>query len=451
MGKVNVELGATWEALAHKVLASVLIDNGAVFPVMDVLGEGLHWFPRRAAGVWRGVVQCVKESTPPTVEAVALRGGVGAGYVQTIANQWTDEDNARVVYNAEELRRLGALHQVRQIGRELQEFTDPAAVLVAIETAENRLDGLLTETTPNDTSAPAADSEAWVRVAALDTDAAIPTGLGWFDKLTGGMWQGMNYWVAAPYKAGKTTTMRNVLLAVLDSGHSADVFCAEGSRYLFALDCQAMIATRLLITDYGRWLKRLRLSGLFIYRAWNSSDLDDEERAAIERAREIWRGYNVRVYDSSDGIKSLAVLRHTVRKDRLNHGVEAVFADYSQLFGESGTIYERQSQTANVVQDIAAKEDVAFWMLAQKNEAGIRSPGEYSAGVKGGGDAAAAADFLFTPTIDQEIPVIMHLGLKFSRHTNTGAGDHKINPSSGLIVDRWESQQVPPPLNTGGW
>jgi hypothetical protein len=186
------------------------------------------------------------------------------------------------------------------------------------------------------------------------------------------------------------------------------------------------------------------MSGLFIYRQWKGDELDHQEREAIEQAREIWRGYNVRVYDSADGIKNLPVLRHTVRKDRMNHGIEAVFADYSQLFGDDGTIYERQSRTASMVQDVAAREDVAFVMLAQKNEESIRNTSGYSSGVKGGGDANAAADFEFIPMIDQQAPRLMNVSLKYSRHTRTGADRLTLNPPSGLIVDRWIARQEAP-------
>ena len=50
---------------------------------------------------------------------------------------------------------------------------------------------------------------------------------------------------------------------------------------------------------------------------------------------------------------------------------------------------------------------------------------------------------IFTHITDYHM---LNLALKFSRHTKTGSNLHKISPSSGLIVDRWESHQVPPPI-----
>ena len=87
------------------------------------------------------------------------------------------------------------------------------------------------------------------------------------------------------------------------------------------------------------------------------------------------------------------------------------------------------------MQQTAATEDVVFGMLAQRNEMAIRATDTYSAGVKGGGDASAAADAMLIPHIDEETPTLFGIQLKYSRHTGTGSGTHLINPSSGLILD----------------
>jgi len=438
-------LKTTWKALGHKVLASILVDHGAVFPILDVLGNGLHWFAPKQARVWAGVLQCVEEGIPPTVEAVQTRCGAD-GYVQAIANQWSDDDNRNVVYHAEELRRLGGLAEFRHVGREILAVTDPGDLVPSIEYATNRLSGVLAATARRDGGAAPVSTSAWAKVEKF-RGQGIPTGLGWFDDITGGLWTGMNCWIAAAYKSGKSSLMRNLVLAALEAGRGVDVYCAEGSREMFALDCQAMIATRLLCERGERKEKRLRMSGLFILRAWRSREavLRKEEWEALEEARARWEGYDVRVWDTSDGIRNLATLRHKVQKSKFDHGSLVHWCDYSQLFGSGRTLYERQSAVALAVQEMAASEDVMMGMLTQRNEAAIGGGNTYSAGVKGGGDASAAADFLLMPQIDLEAPGFLGVKLKFSRHTATGQGRHVINPSSGLILDQW--QEDPPPLS----
>lgn len=431
------ELQSTWETLAHKVLASILVDHGAVFPVMDVLGQGVHWFPKRQAQVWVAILQCVEEGMPPTIEAVATRGA-DAGYTQSIANQWDDESNRNVVYHAEELRRIGALMELRKVGKEILQVTAPSDVLAGVEYATNRLSGVLAATTRRKGDAKSVSQSAWDRLEQFSNSAAISTGLDWFDKVAGGLWTGMNYWIVAPYKHFKTSLMRNIILHVLAHGHAVDVYCAEGSREMFTLDCQAMIATRLLC-ELGIPHKDLRLSGLFLLHRWRNNDavFIKQELDAVRAARGIWEKYNVRVWDTADGIRNLAVFRNRVQKSKFDHGSLIHWADYSQLFGGGGTIYERQSTTALAVQTIATNENVMVGMLAQRNESSIISGSGYSAGVKGGGDASAAADFMLTSQIDKTVPDVVNVQLKFSRHTGLCGGNHVVNPSSGLILDKW--------------
>lgn len=441
------ELKTLWRTLAHKILASILVDHGAVFPVMDVLGHDSHWFPEPDAQVWRAVLQCVVEDVPPTVEAVTLRCVQHNGYIQALANQWNEADNRVVVYHAQELKRVGALAELRRLGRELQELIDPADVEGGIQFADARLSGILAATTRRQGNAQSVSDSAWEKIEKFQGHG-VPTGLEWFDQITGGLWTGMNYWLVAAYKMGKSMLMRNMILRALESGHAVDVYCAEGSRELFALDCQAMIATRLLCERGERRLQNLRLSGLFIMRVWRNGRavLTKDEWKVINEAKDIWKTYNIRVWDTTDGIRNLAALRHRVKKSKMEYGSLIHWCDYSQLFGLGNTLYERQSKTALMVQEIAAGDDVTLCMLAQRNEQAIAGGGGYSIGVKGGGEASAAADFLLMPSIDQEVPNTLNVTLKFSRHTGRGSGSHLVNLSSGLILDRWWDHK-PAPLN----
>ena len=430
-----------WGVTSHKVLASVLVDAGAVFPALDVIQQNAHWFPPKDAPIWRAVLQCVEQQIPPSVETVSTRGAVDTGYVQSIANAWTEEDNRRLVYNARELRMLGVYFDTLSAGQEFLKLDNPEDVSAAVETMTNRLSGIMADQTNRQADAISVSESAWAEVEAHQGNG-IPTGFKWFDQLTGGIWPSMIYWVAGAYKMGKSTLLRNAVLHACEKGHAVDVFVAEGGREMFALDCQAMIATRLLCERGERVLDNLRLSGLFIKRAWRRGEavLRKGELEAIHEARKIWESYNIRVWDTRDGITNLVTLRHRIQQSRLEHGSLVHWLDYSQLFGGGKTLFERQSQNALTFQRIAQKENVALCVLAQKNEAAIRDSSGYSVGVKGGGDASATADFLLVPRIDHELKNVYSVELKHSRHTGLGKGTHSIASASGLIVDRWFRQ-----------
>lgn len=428
---------ATWLSLSIKVLSSILVDDGAVFAAHEILGGHAHWFPSESKPVYEAVLKCMAENTPPTLEAVTLRvnGNTPPKYVSTIAQQFNDEDNRRLVYNAENLRKLGILAQLRGFGRELSKLDDIDDISQATDKMTTKLGGILIEAVNRPNDSKSISDLAWVDVERAQKPG-IPTGLDWFDNLTGGLWAGMNYQIAAAYKQGKTTLMRNVVLYSASLNNPVGVFCAEGTREAFTLDCQAMLAARILISQ-GNDSHSVKISGLDIRRYyWQSGVFKKQELEAIHEAREIWNGLPIYIWDTTDGIRNLTTLGYLVKRGRVHYGCTSFWADYSQLFGESGTIYERQSATALTVQSLAQTENVAFCMLNQKNEEGVKGGDNnyYSPHIKGGGDAAAAADFLLIPKLDNDNPTILDIILKHSRHTRTGNGTHFINVASGLIV-----------------
>jgi replicative DNA helicase len=424
-----------WTELADKILASILVDHGAFFPVSEMVGGDVDLWPPKARPVWKVIRRCVDSDTLPTVQAIKLRlnGDTPHEYLEQLERIWSDDDNAKIVYHVEQMKKIGILVRARSVGRDLADADSVDSLGDIVSKAEVELSGIMTLQSERKGDAESVLNSAWEGIEAFE-GTSIPTGLTWFDRLTGGIWPGMNYWVAAAYKQGKTTLMRNIALNVAQAGAPIDIFCAEGSRELFTLDCVAMLATGLMLDREAR-TNELRLSGLFIMRAWRHKTLfTKDEFECISAAREIWAKLPIRVWDSRDGIKDHSVFRHRIKKSKLDHGARIHMGDYSQLWGNSGTLFERQSETSQVVQDIATTENVAVWMLAQKNEDSIKGGG-YSAGVKGGGDAAAAADFLLIPAISEDGDY--QIQLKHSRHTSGGSDYHLVNPSSGLFIDKW--------------
>ena len=430
-----------WVSLARKILACVMIDPGAVFPVLEIIKSNATWFPPKERGVWRAIMQCVDEMIPPTIEAVGARvnGDLSPAYVKAVAAQFSEHDNSLLVYNTEQLRDIGILVNIRQLGNKLSRVENTNGLEETINLASTELSGLWANRSERSPGAIAIDQSAWDQVKAFSGNGIL-TGLKWFDNLTGGLWPGMNYWVAAAYKSGKTTLMRNIVLNAALMGNPVGVYCAEGNREMFALDCQAMLATAILLNSHTN-RDHCRLSGLFLLRHWqrNRDKFRKDEIEAINEARRQWIELPIRIYDTQDDIRNPVTLHYLIKRDRIDYGVRVVWADYSQLFGGvKGTLFERQSTVALKVQEIADRENIAFGMLTQKNEEGIRAKGDgYSPQIKGGGDAAAAADFLIVPEIDHDQPNIMQINLKLSRRTNTGSFSHVINPSSGLILDKW--------------
>lgn len=434
-------LKTIWKALAQKIIACLLSDEGAIFPVMEIIKDNAHWFPDKERLIWYSILECVEEMVMPTVEGVAAKLGatVTLTYLQALAGLFNDDDNRRLIYLAEQLRDVGILVNIKRLGKELVTVGSTDDIDSLVNRVVTELSGLLANRTERQPDTGAIDRTTWAEVEAF-SGMSIPTGLRWFDEHTGGLWPGMNYWIVAAYKSGKSTIMRNCVLNAAQAGFSVAAYCGEGSREMFQLDCVSMLAAAHALTDQPTLRSKLRFGSLWIKRSWNDRArlMQKWEIDAIEKARLCWRSLPIRVYDSRDGIKDLTTLHYLVKRDKMRYGTLALWLDYSQIFGKGGTYFDRQSTTALKVQDIATGEGVAFTALAQKNEEGVKSRNESdSPDVKGGGDAAAAADFLLIPRIDKEAQSYLELRLKFSRHVAPKTGQHVIDPPSGLILDRW--------------
>lgn len=425
----------TWTALSRKVLASILIDDGAIFPVYEIIGAKVQWFAPKEQSIYAGVLQCLSSNIPPTIESVTVKGkNIAPAYLATIAESFDEVDNRKLIYNTEQLKVIGILAEVRNFGHTLADIDTIDDIDKIVDKVTTELGGILAGASNRKNDSQSISDEAWSTFEDSSNVSNVKTGLHWFDDHTGGLWPGMNYQIVAAYKQGKSTLMRNCVLYAASLNSPVGIFCAEGTRELFALDCQAMLATQILIGDKD--VLSGRLSGLNIKRYYHQQGVfSKSEMTAINDARKMWNDFPVFIWDTTDGIRSLSTLRYLVKRGRVHHGCASFWADYSQLFGEGKTLFERQSLTALTVQEIAQTENIAFCMLNQKNEEGVKGGrGGYSPNVKGGGDAAATADFLLIPQIDPDIPNVLNLELKLSRHTATAEGSHTLAISSGLIL-----------------
>ena len=432
-------LPEVWLTLSHKVLSSVLSDPGAIFPVHDIIGNRVDWFPVKDRPIYQAIVQCLESSIPPTLEAVTTRlnGSADPGYLKVISNLFNEDDNRLLAYNTEQLRDIGVLARVRALGRELSGFEAPDGINDQVSRKADELAGLVAERFRRDSTAKATSETAWALVS-KDNSNVIPTGLSWYDNESGGWWPGENYWVAGAYKSGKTTVMRNCILHAARLGNPAAALCVEGTRELFTLDCIAMLASETL-AEAGMVISKIRVSGRKIRQHYYTPGFfTAQELDAINKARETWETLPVILWDMKDDIDDTAMLKYFVRKAKLNHGVRLFWADHSQLFGRRGTDYERQSEISRAVQKIAAGEDVAICMLSQQNEEGVQSGtnGSYSPRIRGGGAAPAAADAMLMTQFDDESHTLT-ITLKLDRHGAKGGKHYHYLVPSGLIMDRW--------------
>jgi hypothetical protein len=430
------EIVAAWEELSNNVLGVILSDPGAYFAVADEIGGNSGWFPPGDRAIWNAVVEAAVNG-PPTPEQVVLKTGgvVGLDRLTMLAVSVDLNASAMLPHNTRAMKEVGQLAAMRQIGQRLSKVSDPAQVLEEIGNADRELSRIAAVRKSRSSDAKTLSEDAFKFSGRL-----VKTGMQWYDDLTGGLWTGKNHWIVAAYKSGKTTIARNWALHALRNSVGVSFFTAEEGREALTLDFITMIAAdSILKAQTGRKMQT-GLSSTKVIRSYlepENVQLTSVEQEAIAYGREVWDGLNVRVYDQLDGITDLITLRHLIRSDKMNHGIDAAFFDYSQLFGSGQTIFERQSTTSLFFQAIAQTEDIAVVVLAQKSEEGVRQKNDYSPHVKGGGDAPAAADFMVIPSIDEDMYGVITVKLHLARRTPKGEFTHTIDVNSGLLADAY--------------
>ena len=292
-----------------------------------------------------------------------------------------------------------------------------------------------------------------------EEEKTVSTGLAWLDGLSSGFAAGDIWMIAGAYKMRKTTLMINMCLNAALNGVSTTFLSREMNRQQVAAQMIAMLAIGDLLEhgeydlkfkDHNQkdaclnWIApRKLLQVRSAYRSW-----DKRKVRAIDNARVKFKalGNVMRIYDTTPdngGLSDIASAQTVVKRDLFLYGVQVVFADYLQLFDAPVTgTYEKAAYNSRAFQEMGKRDNITVCFAAQRNEEAIKNTEDsYSPGIKGGGDAAAVADFALqtrykfgSNTDETKLEITMTL----SRH-GSGGGDTKhianIHPNSGLLLD----------------
>jgi replicative DNA helicase len=439
-----VQLEANWETLATKVISVVLNDPGAIVTVSGIIGHNIHWFPVVHHPVYRSMLICQDANVAPNVTTVSARSGgeLSTTYLEALAHTYTDTASRDLEQNAQALKDVGLVFEARGIGEVLSSITRPEELGNITSYVEMSLSGITANRTHRDPNAKAVSEAAHQFEGSI-----IPTGLTWLDDLIGGLYTGQITWIAARYKGGKSTLLRNLVIAACRAGHHSQVFAAEGSREGFAIDVQVMLAVEHMIDVLGYDPAEIYLSRLKVKRSVLQPDkvrLHPDEIKALAHAKSEFENWPIQVYDAQDGINDLVTLAFKAKTGKLEYSTEAIFLDYAQLFSLAGVsgIYEQAAATAIFLQKLAAQQDLSVTVIAQLNQGGVRDTGKggHVAAISGGGTAAATADYLFQPDIvrpEGQKFAVMRVPLTHSRHSEPARGAHIVHPQSGLFIDRY--------------
>lgn len=130
---------ANWDTLSGKIIAVILADPAAAFPVIQIIGNHSDWVSPAYRHIYSTVVQCVNNDLNPNTTNIAAQSGgkITIEYLDNISNAlWTNEASRDLVANTEALKTLGIVFNLRETGQALSGITDPTRVAEMINFTE---------------------------------------------------------------------------------------------------------------------------------------------------------------------------------------------------------------------------------------------------------------------------------------------------------------------------
>ena len=192
------------------------------------------------------------------------------------------------------------------------------------------------------------------------------------DERTGGLLP-THCWIIGAYTGvGKTFFILQIILNILEQGAKVMFFSTEMDRKMNML--------RLLAN----------LSGVGTIRLIKGDKLE-EEQEDIARADKVLRGYKdqLKIYDN---VFTVEEIRLKAKKEKLKNGLNVVFIDFIQNLRGDSNIYERMSNAATALQEIAQELQVTMVITSQVAQSSAGWQSKEAIEYKGAGEIAAIAD-----------------------------------------------------------
>jgi hypothetical protein len=454
-----------YENAACDVLAALYFDNVKIAPAEYQYELRPVLFPTPQLGLlFKTLCDLNRVGANINDNTILSRIGseVDAAWLGDVLNVYTPQVGQAFESNCELVLKYGIRAGASRITKIMsQQLDDPVgkSTEMIISQGTDILTGLRTDAQAKSVQANEVgdDLDAYIDAPAEKT---IQTGIEWLDSLSGGFYAGDIWMVAGAYKMRKTTLMLNMCLNAALNGASVTFLSREMSKRQVAAQLISMLAVGDLIahgeyevyshdlrtnTDYYlNWISpRKLLLARADYRRW-----DPRKVRAIDNARLQFKaiGDRLRIYDSSPeggGLNDIVSAQLAIKRDLFLYQTELVFVDYLQLFEAPGnSLFDKTSYSSHAFQEIGKRDSVTMAIAAQRNEEAIKNDlFNYSPGIKGGGDAAAVADFALQTRYKhgQEADENeLEISVTLSRH-GSGGGDTKqvvpIHPNSGLLLD----------------
>lgn len=458
-----MEVNKAFEMAARDVLCVMLIEHDQIGNAQFKYNLEQGHFPKEPVElqiVYLVLCDLYKRSEPIQFNTILSHSGsmITVEWLSLLYKEYNKVLSDNFVSNCEIVAkyglRYGMIRVYENVIKQLKDFegkttTDIMSQAVSITTTVHTHNGIDTFT--------AGDLAREFRVMITqEPEPTQSTGLAFLDELSGGFALGDIWWVVGAYKMRKTTLMLNMLLHAALGGHSVTFLSREMRQQQVSAQLIAMLANGYLL-EMGQFDAKNSaghpinwISGRSIIKVRKGiNSWDVRKTNAVNHAIDTYEKLSdrLRIYDQTkDGgrLSDVSSAQMLIKRDKSLYGCEMVFVDYLQLFTmENASAYEQASYASKAFQEAGKVDDVTMVIAAQQNESAVGSLiDSYSPGVKGGGDAAATADFLLRTRYKSGTDLTdenkLEIFLMLSRHSSGGLDSKQIvniHPTSGLILD----------------
>lgn len=242
------------------------------------------------------------------------------------------------------------------------------------------------------------------------------TGFYRLDEESGGLIPTQCMIIGAYTGVGKTFFILQIILNILKQGAKVMLFSTEMDRKMNMLRMLGMLAGLGTINILkGR--------------------LDDDEKERLEYAEKALGAYkqNLIIYDN---VYTVGEIRLKAKKKKLRDGLDVVIVDFIQNLRGELSIYERMSNAAIGLQQIAQELGITMVLASQVTQASADWAKKEVIGYKGAGEIAAVADVgLWIKRVEDDLQA-RRIVLRKMRHGRSNKSfDVRVLFPSGRVID----------------
>lgn len=247
------------------------------------------------------------------------------------------------------------------------------------------------------------------------------TGLEPLDRRTGGFLP-THTWIIGGYTSlGKTFFVLQLALNVLRQGAKVMIFSTEMDR--------KMIVLRMLGNLAG-------LGTINILKG----NIDEADKAELADAEKLLAGYkdNLLIYDN---VYTLEEIRLKAKKEKIRNGLDIIIVDFIQNLRGEASIYERMSNAAIRLQQIAQELNITMIITSQVTQSSAGWGGKEAIEYKGAGEIAAVADVGLWINRVKDDKDARRIILRKVRHGSPARFDVRFLFPSGRVVVVQETEE----------